>query len=49
VIVTAMPLDDAGRQQLGALSAHVLSKDAVSRDRVLDAVDAAMRLSPGGP
>src|SRR4029453_3854372 len=48
VIVTAMPLDDAGRQQLGELSAHVLSKDAVSRERVLDAVGAAIRLSTGG-
>jgi signal transduction histidine kinase/DNA-binding response OmpR family regulator len=47
VIVTAMPLDDAGRRQLGALSAHVLTKDAVSREGILHAVDAAMRLSAG--
>jgi CheY-like chemotaxis protein len=47
VIVTATSLDDAGRSQLAELSAHVLSKDAVSRERVLAAVDAAMRLSAG--
>jgi signal transduction histidine kinase/CheY-like chemotaxis protein len=47
VVVTAMPLDDAGRRQLGELSAHVLAKDAVSREGVLAAVDAAMRLSAG--
>ena len=48
VIVTAMPLDDAGRKQLGELSAHILSKDAVSREGVLDAVGAALRLPAGG-
>jgi len=47
VVVTATPLDDAGRRQLGELSAHVLAKDAVSREGVLAAVDAAMRLSAG--
>jgi signal transduction histidine kinase/CheY-like chemotaxis protein len=47
VVVTAMPLDDVGRRQLGELSAHVLAKDAVSREGVLAAVDAAMRLSAG--
>jgi len=47
VVVTAMPLDDAGRHQLRMLSAHVLSKDTVSRERVLAAVYAAMR-SPEG-
>jgi CheY-like chemotaxis protein len=45
VVVTAVPLDDASRRQLGELSAHVLSKDAVSREQVLAAVDAAMRPS----
>ncbi len=47
VVVTATPLDDAGRRLLGELSAHVLAKDAVSREGVLAAVDAAMRLSAG--
>jgi CheY-like chemotaxis protein len=47
VVVTAATLDDADRRRLGDLSAHVLSKDAVSRDRVLAAVDAAIRLSAG--
>ena len=47
VVVTATPLDDAGRRQLGELSAHVLAKDAVSREGVLAAVDAAMRRSAG--
>jgi CheY-like chemotaxis protein len=48
VVVTATALDDAGRRQLGELSAHVLAKDAVSREGVLAAVNAAMRLSAGG-
>src|SRR5262245_14359579 len=48
VVVTATALDDAGRRQLSELSAHVLPKDAVSHERVLAAVDAAMRLSAGG-
>jgi CheY-like chemotaxis protein/anti-sigma regulatory factor (Ser/Thr protein kinase) len=43
VVVTGTPLDDAGRRQLGELQAHVLTKDAVSRERVLEAVDAATR------
>src|SRR5215831_9343683 len=47
VVVTAMALDDEGRRQLGELSAHVLTKDAVSREGVLAAVDAAMRRSAG--
>ena len=47
MVVTATPLDDAGRRQLNELSAHVLTKDAVSREGVLAAVDAAMRLSAG--
>jgi CheY-like chemotaxis protein len=47
ILDTATPLDDAGRRQLGELSAHLLAKDAVSREGVLAAVDAAMRLSAG--
>jgi signal transduction histidine kinase/CheY-like chemotaxis protein len=43
VVVTGTPLDDADRRQLGELQAHVLTKDAVSRERVLEAVDAATR------
>jgi signal transduction histidine kinase/CheY-like chemotaxis protein len=43
VVVTGTPLDDVGRRQLGELQAHVLTKDAVSRERVLEAVDAATR------
>ena len=38
VVVTATPLGDADRRQLGELSAHVLTKDAVSREQVLAAV-----------
>ena len=45
VVVTGTPLDDAGRRQLGELQAHVLTKDMVSRERVLAAVDAATRAS----
>jgi CheY-like chemotaxis protein len=47
VVVTGAPLDDAGRRRLSELSAHVLTKDAVSRERVLAAVDAAMRTPAG--
>jgi CheY-like chemotaxis protein len=47
VVVTAAPLGDADRRQLGELSAHVLTKDAVSREQVLAAVDAAMRATAG--
>jgi signal transduction histidine kinase/CheY-like chemotaxis protein len=47
VVVTGTPLDDAGRRQLSELSAHVLTKDGVSRERVLAAVNAAMRTSAG--
>jgi signal transduction histidine kinase/CheY-like chemotaxis protein len=47
VVVTAAPLGDADRRQLGELSAHVLTKDAVSREQVLAAVDAAMRATTG--
>jgi signal transduction histidine kinase/CheY-like chemotaxis protein len=47
VVVTATPLDDAGRRQLGELAAHVLTKDTVSREQVLATVDAAMR-GPAG-
>jgi signal transduction histidine kinase/CheY-like chemotaxis protein len=47
VVVTAAPLGDADRRQLGELSAHVLTKDAVSREQVLAAVDAAMRTTAG--
>jgi signal transduction histidine kinase/CheY-like chemotaxis protein len=42
VIVTAQPLDDGLRRTL-VLAADVISKDAVSRDAALAAVDAAMR------
>jgi CheY-like chemotaxis protein len=47
VVVTAAPLGDVDRRQLGELSAHVLTKDAVSREQVLAAVDAAMRATAG--
>ncbi len=43
VVVTATPLDDAGRRRLGELAAHVLTKDAVTCEQVLAAVNAAMR------
>jgi len=49
VVVTAMPLDEAARGQLGQLAAHVLSKDGVSREGVLAAVRAAMRVPEGVP
>jgi signal transduction histidine kinase/CheY-like chemotaxis protein len=45
VVVIGTPLDDAGRRQLSELQAHVLTKDMVSRERVLAAVDAATRAS----
>jgi len=47
VVVTATPLDDAIRRRLDELSAEVLAKDAVSRERVLAVVDAAMHPSAG--
>ena len=48
VVVTATPLDDAGRRRLGELSAHVLPKADVSREQLLAAVDLAMRAPAGG-
>jgi signal transduction histidine kinase/CheY-like chemotaxis protein len=48
VVVTAATLDDTGQRQLEALSAHVLNKDAISRERVLAAVDLAIRVPAGG-
>jgi CheY-like chemotaxis protein len=43
VVVTSMAMNDADRRALGELAADVLSKDSVSRERALAAVDAAIR------
>ena len=43
VVVTSRALDDAERGELLALASGVLSKDAISRERALAAVDDALR------
>ena len=43
VIVTSLRLEDAERRKLLELASAVLTKDAVSRDETLAAVEEAMR------